>query len=164
MFDLMQNGLFEAAEMRQSEMRAEAQRARLLHSREASERFRRVFFRGRLRSFWARLTGRSITLQRLERSPDHHQRYAGVQTVPIHLIQGSEGRSSDFDRDFYPLAAHTRERWLGIYDAQNAGEELPPVELIRLEDRYFVRDGHHRISVARTLGRDYVDAMVISAN
>jgi hypothetical protein len=164
MFNLMQNGLLEVAEMRQAEMHAEAQRARLLHSREASERFRWVFFWGRLRWLWARLTGRSIALQRLERSPNHQQRYTGVQTVPIHLIQGSEGRSTDFDRDFYPLSAHTRERWLGIYDAQNAGEELPPVELIRLNERYFVRDGHHRISVARTLGRVYVDATVISAN
>src|SRR5688572_17523116 len=82
------------------------------------------------------------------------QHHAGSQTVPIYRIKGSEGRSDDFDCDFNPTHPRTRYRWLSIAVAFACGNTLPLVELIQLGEDYFVRDGHHRISVARAFGQD----------
>jgi hypothetical protein len=89
------------------------------------------------------------------------QHYAGVRTVPLNRIKGSEGRSSDFDCDFNPLHARTRNRWMSIAIARSQGDTLPLVELIQLGEDYFVRDGHHRISVAHAFSEEYIDAVVI---
>jgi hypothetical protein len=89
------------------------------------------------------------------------QHYAGSRTVAIHRIKGSEGRSDDFDCDFNPLHSRTRDRWISVAVARFQGNTLPLVELIQLGDDYYIRDGHHRISVARGLGEEYVDAKVI---
>lgn len=89
------------------------------------------------------------------------QHYVGVRTVPLNRIKGSEGRSSDFDCDFNPLHARTRNRWMSIAIARSQGDTLPLVELIQLGEDYFVRDGHHRISVARAFSEEYIDAVVI---
>jgi hypothetical protein len=86
--------------------------------------------------------------------------YAGMRTVPIDQIQGSQGRSNDFDCDWHPLQARTRSRWLGIARARSRGQTMPPVDLIRVGDVYFVQDGHHRISVARALGQLDIEAEV----
>jgi hypothetical protein len=88
------------------------------------------------------------------------QHYAGVRTVPLNRIKGSEGRSGDFDCDFTPLHARTRDRWMSIAIARSQGDILPLIELIQLGEDYFVRDGHHRISVARALSEEYIDAVV----
>ncbi|HLO17656.1 MAG TPA: hypothetical protein VK206_22690 [Anaerolineales bacterium] len=89
------------------------------------------------------------------------QHDAGSRTVPIKRIKGSEGRSGDFDCDFNPMQTRTFARWMSVAVARSSGETLPLVELIQLGDDYFVRDGHHRISVARALGEEYVDAKII---
>jgi hypothetical protein len=86
--------------------------------------------------------------------------YAGLRAVPIACIRGTEGRERDFDVAFHPLRPHTRNRWLKIAVAHERGEILPPVELIQVGDIYFVRDGHHRISVAAARGQAEVDAEV----
>jgi hypothetical protein len=86
--------------------------------------------------------------------------YLGAQTVPIRQIRGSEGRCDDFDDAFHPLQQHTEGRWRGIARAWLQGASMPPVDLIRLGEIYFVRDGHHRISVARALGQQEIDAVV----
>ena len=92
-------------------------------------------------------------------TPSRH--YAGHHSVPITLIRGSEGRTEDFDDTFYPRHERMRSRWMNVASLRLAGEELPPVELIHVGGIYFVRDGHHRISVAKALGEIYVDAEVI---
>jgi hypothetical protein len=89
------------------------------------------------------------------------QHYAGVRTVPLNRIKGSEGRSSDFDCDFNPLHARTRNRWMSIAIARSQGDTLPLLELLQLGEDYFVRDGHHRISVAHAFSEGYIDAVVI---
>jgi hypothetical protein len=89
------------------------------------------------------------------------RRYEGVRSVAIDQICGSEGRADDFDNAFNPLHERTRSRWLNIASLRLAELELPPVELIRLGETYFVRDGHHRISVAKALGEHYIDAEII---
>jgi hypothetical protein len=86
---------------------------------------------------------------------------AGLRAVPLEQIRGSEGRTDDFDRDFHPLQEHTRSRWLSVAAAGRRGQALPPVDLIQVGDVYFVRDGHHRISVACTIGQKAIDAKVI---
>jgi hypothetical protein len=84
----------------------------------------------------------------------------GLQVVPLDMIVGTVGRAVDFDRDFRPTSARLRSRWERIAAAQRRGEALPPVSLFQVGELYFVRDGHHRVSVAKSLGRDDIDAYV----
>jgi hypothetical protein len=86
--------------------------------------------------------------------------HAGLQQVPIAKIQGSEGRCEDFDANFRPLRDHSKERWVGVAVARNSDVTLPAVQLVQINDTYFVRDGHHRISVARLLGQLDIEAEV----
>lgn len=87
--------------------------------------------------------------------------YSGIRAVHIRDIIGTEGRVADFDIDFNPVHETNRERWVSMALAYLSYIPLPPVELIQIGDAYFVRDGHHRISVARALGQTAVDAEVI---
>ena len=66
----------------------------------------------------------------------------------------------DFDAQFRPTQTHSQGRWLSVATARLQGVPLPPVELIQVGDTYFVRDGHHRVSVARALGELDIDAEV----
>jgi hypothetical protein len=117
---------------------------------------------GRLRHLWGCLTGRSQRLYDLNGlgAASCEQHYLGLRTVPLASIVGSEGRCHDFDAGFNPRQSATLERWLSVYSAIYQGIGLPPVTLIEIRGRYFVRDGHHRISVARRLGKVDVDAEV----
>lgn len=83
-----------------------------------------------------------------------------VAEVPVDSIVGTQARDGDFDREFRPRSARVRERWLGVASAVRSGAELPPVELVGLGAMYFVRDGHHRVSVARALGWSTITARV----
>ena len=85
---------------------------------------------------------------------------AGLHTVPIEAIVGSVDRLNDFDRRFRPTTSRTRGRWERIAAARRRGEALPPISLYRVGDLYFVRDGHHRVSVARAMGDTVIDAYV----
>jgi hypothetical protein len=94
----------------------------------------------------------------LGRTGEHE---AGLQTVPLDKIVGTVGREGGgFDRQFRPTSSQVRGRWERIAGAMRRGESLPPVALYRVGDVYFVRDGHHRVSVARALGREDIDALV----
>ena len=114
----------------------------------------------------ARLKGNSYRLLDLkELRPnllEESLSYIGARTVAIDRIRGSEGRSLDFDINFRPLSERTRGRWLQIALIVLRGDSLPAVELVKSGDYYYVRDGHHRISVARALGQKYIDAVVTS--
>jgi hypothetical protein len=89
------------------------------------------------------------------------QHYAGAQAVPLAAIVGSIGRYRDFDSAFLPRQNETRGRWLNIDRAHYEDLTLPPVELYKLGETYFVKDGNHRVSVARERGQEFVDANVI---
>jgi hypothetical protein len=119
---------------------------------------------GWLRRLWAMLRRqprRLLTLACIEAAACICGRhYLGMQVVPIARIRGTEGRDQDFDAAFHPLRPHNRGRWMKIAAAQQAGATLPPVDLIQVGDIYFVRDGHHRISVASALGQTEIDAEV----
>ena len=86
--------------------------------------------------------------------------FSGIQVVPIRSIVGSEGRTADFDMDFHPINEESRERWVNMAVVYLARLPLPPIELIQVGDAYFVRDGHHRISVSRAFGQVAMDAEV----
>jgi hypothetical protein len=84
----------------------------------------------------------------------------GQCTIAVDQVVGTVGRAGEFDRQFRPLQPGSRDRWRRVAQAAVSGVELPPVEVIRLGDMYFVRDGHHRVSVARALGRPTITARV----
>jgi len=118
-------------------------------------------WRGQLRSALTRRSGDLLTLADLDASDTlGTRRYTGRQRVPINHIRGSQGRVHDFDHDFYPLQDHNRDRWLRVAGARQRGKSLPPVDLIQVGSTYFVQDGHHRISVARALGEQDIEAEV----
>ena len=80
--------------------------------------------------------------------------------MPLDAIVGTVDRGRDFDRSFRPTSGRVRSRWEHIATAMRRGEAMPPVDLVRVGQIYFVRDGHHRVSVARALGRTDIDAYV----
>jgi hypothetical protein len=84
----------------------------------------------------------------------------GLQVVPLDAIVGTVDRAADFDRGFRPTTTRLRSRWERIAAAQRRGEPLPPVSLFQVGELYFVRDGHHRVSVAKSQGRPDIDAYV----
>jgi hypothetical protein len=85
----------------------------------------------------------------------------GVQSIPLDSIVGTvDRRLGEFDRAFRP-AADTRSRWEQVAAARRRGEPLPPIDVYRIGDLHFVRDGHHRVSVARALGDTEIEAHVI---
>ena len=88
------------------------------------------------------------------------ERPFGLKVVTLDEIVGTIDRGRDFDRRFRPTSARVRSRWEQIAAAMRRGEAMPPVELLKVGDIYFVRDGHHRVSVARALGRTDIDAYV----
>lgn len=94
--------------------------------------------------------------------PIYGQSYRGVQEVPVEKIVGTTtNRYSDFDRAFLPSQARTKSRWKAIDVLRLRDQNLPPIQLYQVGDAYFVRDGHHRVSVARQIGQTYIDAEVI---
>lgn len=115
--------------------------------------------------FLQKLVGKQNKLQTLSKvknsaKPNKAQN-KDIVTVSINKIVGSESRAHDFDKQFRPLVSHTRDRWVGVAIAYRRGINLPPVELIQVGDEYYVRDGHHRISVAKTYGQATIEARIV---
>lgn len=88
--------------------------------------------------------------------------YKGMQTVPVKLIVGSESRYQDFDNKFFPKKMHLKARWEHIDMAHIKDINLPPISLYELGGVYFVRDGNHRVSVAKAKEIEFIDAEVVS--
>jgi hypothetical protein len=86
--------------------------------------------------------------------------YRGVRTVEIARIVGSVNRYADFDRAFLPTHNRIANRWQNIDRAFYEDVGLPPVVLYKVGDVYFVVDGHHRVSVARQQGQEFIEAEV----
>jgi hypothetical protein len=85
----------------------------------------------------------------------------GIRTVPVAKIVGSVGRARDFDKAFLPTRASAANRWKRVDRAFYRAEELPPVRLFKVGDKYFVEDGNHRVSVAGYQGVEMIDAEVV---
>jgi hypothetical protein len=89
------------------------------------------------------------------------ERRIGLQTIELDSIVGTVDRSRrEFDRNFRPTSRRVRRRWQGIATAMRRGDSMPPIELYRVGALHFVVDGHHRVSVARQMGLEKIDAMV----
>jgi hypothetical protein len=88
------------------------------------------------------------------------ERRLGEQAIPLDSIVGTVDRSREFDRAFRPTSQRVRERWERINLAQRTGKALPPIDVYRIGDMHFVKDGHHRVSVARALGHRDINAYV----
>ena len=130
----------------------------------AVKAFEKAMNRGRLARFWARLLGQPAELASLKNlTVSNQRRPSRTVIVPIRQIQGSQGRTTDFDRSFHPLQQHIRERWISVAMAVLAHTPLPAVDLVQVGDVYFVQDGHHRISVAQAFQQDTIEARIVNA-
>jgi nucleotide-binding universal stress UspA family protein len=132
----------------------------------ARDDFQRARRSASLQHIIAQITGKSIDLlpydeiTRRLRAAGGSER--GLKEVPIEKIVGSVGRYSDYSRSFLPLLDSDQERWVSVMVEITAPGRtgLPPVELYKIGDAYFVKDGHHRISVAKRLHSKFVSAYV----
>jgi hypothetical protein len=88
------------------------------------------------------------------------ENYLGLETIPLGTVVGTVDSRRDFDRRFRPTSARVRERWEGLALAQKRGEPMPPIDVYRVGDLHFVRDGHHRVSIALANGQTMIDAYV----
>jgi hypothetical protein len=86
---------------------------------------------------------------------------AGLRTIPLDAITATlePSRADQFDREFRP-AAPARARWQRVWLAEHRGAPLPPIDVVPVADGYAIRDGHHRVSVARARGALAIDAVV----
>jgi hypothetical protein len=127
--------------------------------------FERAHNRASFHNLLAVLTRRPNDLPRLDDArrglAARGERHRGIQTVPVERIVGTAERPRDFDRAFRPRRVAAAARWLSVARAHYEGRELPPVRLYQIGGDYYVSDGHHRVSVARALGRAFIEAEVI---
>lgn len=126
-------------------------------------RARQKEFISRLQSFWNPGREELLSLQDVKRIVrPKGETYKGMQVVELDRIVGSEGRYHDFNKAFMPRHDATRDRWRSIDEAHYRDIILPPVRLYEIGGVYFVRDGNHRVSVARMQGAVAIDAEVTS--
>jgi len=136
-----------------------------LRAREDFDSARSKAFRRSIRATLTRRSRRLVSLDRvLEAAGLEGKAFGGVREIPLNKIVGSaaaDAKGADFDPGFLPVSRRLRDRWTRIYTAMVEGDELPPIDVYKLDDSYYVIDGHHRVSVARSLGRDVINARVI---
>ena len=88
------------------------------------------------------------------------ERSLGLKTIRLDSVVGTVDSQRDFDRRFRPTSGRVRERWERLALAQRRGESIPPIDVYRVGDLHFVKDGHHRVSVALAAGQTTIDAYV----
>jgi len=134
--------------------------------RKALDDFHRLRSKAALERFWAGIRGESLDLMPYDEVSSKlravSQTNIGVQQVPLENIVGSVNRTSDFDRNFRPLSDGDRSRWANVKAAMTSPYTtgVPPVSLYKIGEAYFVLDGNHRISIAKEMGLDSIEAYV----
>ena len=135
-----------------------------------SEIASREWTQARRKALWSKLQaslgGKRINLINFDHLAERFSlgdaSYRGKQNIPIAKILGSVGRYSDFVQAFLPTTENMRDRWQKVaslyLNPSNRG--VPPIEVYQVGDGYFVSDGNHRVSVARQLGLDSIEAHV----
>ena len=126
--------------------------------------FRRARQQAAMESIMARLRGQSVDLL----SYDEVRRSLGgvegtthkLEDIPLDAIVGSVGRYTDFTRSFLPKKNSDEERWARVKIAVEDMVGVPPIEVYAIDGSYFVRDGNHRVSVARQVGATTIQAYV----
>src|SRR3954449_240433 len=138
-----------------------------LNAADAQDDFLRVRRRRALSRIAHRLRGEPgdvnviLPLEEVVAGPGgHRERQLVLRVIQLDAIVGSVDRTRDFDRQFRPTTGRVRARWERLAAAMRRGESMPPIDVYRIGDLHFVRDGHHRVSVARALGRRDIDAYV----
>ena len=134
---------------------------------EAERAFDRAARAGRRAALIRRLRHQCMECRRLairdERTPSRSRGDAGtgIREIPLDAISGTlePNRTWQFDHDFRP-AAPTRTRWQRVWLAEHRGTVLPPISVIQVGDTYAIRDGHHRVSVAKARGALTITAIV----
>lgn len=130
----------------------------------AIEKYKRNLTQAQIEDLLSLVTGENTDLvsydEVAKRVRARQQVEAGIQVIPLEQIVGSVGRYRDFTRSFLPRAGANAERWANLDAAMNSLEGFPPVELFKIGDVYFVRDGNHRLSVAHANGLSHIEAYV----
>lgn len=128
--------------------------------------FSRARMKGFLKTTMDLITGRHMNLlsfdEVVEKLRLKQAIYRGLQDIPVKNIAGSTGRYEDFTRQFLPRSSDKRdkERWRNIYTLAVTGKGFPPIDVYKIDQVYFVKDGNHRVSVARELGWQTIQAHV----
>jgi hypothetical protein len=96
-----------------------------------------------------------------ERTLARRRAAAVVREIPLEAITGTvePGRAREFDAEFRP-SPRARSRWTRVWIAEHTGPGLPPISVVQIGETYAIRDGHHRVSVARARGAATIDAIV----
>ncbi|MEA4813095.1 MAG: hypothetical protein VB108_11085, partial [Anaerolineaceae bacterium] len=134
--------------------------------RKALEDFKKARGKAAMQRFWAGVRGESLDLLLFDEisSKLHavNKTSRGLSVVPLEKIVGSVGRTSDFDRNFLPLNDASEHRWANVktFMTSPISAGMPPVELYKIGDAYFVFDGNHRVSVAKEAGFKDIEAYV----
>ncbi len=131
----------------------------------AKNHFHQAHGRAQFRDFLARLGGRSNDLLPFDALASALHVYQQIsrprpEVIPLEKIVGSVGRYKDFTRDFLPRNLGLVQRWARIDAALDTPEGLPPIEVYKIGEVYFVADGNHRVSVARANGFHDIEAYV----
>ena len=137
-------------------------------SNELNSRVRADFSKARFKSFINQvvsvLSGKPTTLLSYDEVKENLHIggpiYRGVKTIRVDQIAGSLNRYHEFDRAFLPKEDQLASRWQKVDRAFYQEIDLPPVVLYKVGDVYFVVDGHHRVSVAREQGQEFIDAEI----
>lgn len=130
----------------------------------AINEFHRARNLAQLRVLLGRLRGESTELLDFEevrkRLKAQGMTEKGLRQIPLNSIVGSLGRYHDFTRDFLPKQDHIKDRWARVRLAFTGMAGVPPIEVYQIGEAYFVKDGNHRVSVARQLGATHIQAYV----
>ena len=130
----------------------------------AIEDFQAARRQATMKTILARFTGESVRLLSFEEVREKLKLRSsyerGLQDIPLDAIVGSVGRYLDFTRDFLPLKAEDKQRWARVEAAVMGNEGVPPIDVYKIGEVYFVKDGNHRVSVARRFGAKFIQAHV----
>jgi hypothetical protein len=135
---------------------------------QVTSNFEAALRKSRQGQIWDAILFRSNKLRTFDEAMQNHkliERFdLGMSIVPVEKIIGSVGRQQDFDQKFMPRHEHLSPRWRSVDHAYYMGTMLPIIEVLKLDDEYYVVDGHHRVSVARYHGQEYMEAHVIEVH
>lgn len=132
---------------------------------QANENFLRALKKAKLQTLLSRLQMERTELLSFydikELIKPKNQSYRGIKAIPVDKIIGSEGRYRDFNKEFFPKKSMLGGRWTSIDKAYLDMVDLPAISVYKIGDAYFVRDGNHRVSVAKTLKVEFIDADIV---
>lgn len=130
----------------------------------SKENFSNARLRAFFKSVYSKLKKEDDSLPSLHDVVDmtkaRNEHYLGVQDIPLENIIGSEGRYEDFNKSFFPKRDALESRWSAIDQIMEQNKPLPPISVFKIDDYYFVRDGNHRVSVAKSRNQIDISAKV----